>query len=702
MPQKIENLEKKIFYILAGSLLLLMPILSLNSGISGDEETFHYLHGKNVYKYYASLGKDTTCLHYNNSALHMYGPVFDVVTVVFIKILKPSDEYMVRHILNSMTGWAAIFFAALIAIMLGGWRAGIITLLFMFLSPRFLGHSFNNPKDIPFAAAYIFTIYGIIRFLKYFPENAYRYAWPIALGIGLTIGVRVGGILLAIYFLFFTGVFYVFTVKYKEWFLKENMLRLKKMLLYALVISIAGYIIGIILWPFAHKAPISKTIEALKYMENYETTLRQIFEGKVIWSDKTPLNYLPKYILITIPEFVILGFILFFILINKAKRQFSTWYFILLFTSIFPIFYVIYKGSNVYGEWRHVMFVYPGIVVIAALGTNSLIDRFKQKYIKWSVIAIFSALGLLPLIHIIKNHPLEYIYFNSISGGIQNAYGNYEMDYFYHSLRAGSEWLIKNKIEKANVLPGKKIIIATNHAKNLAYYFRKYTDKVNIVYIRYYQRGNVDWDYAVLANSYINPFHLKKKLWPPSNTIHTIDVDNKPVCAILERTDKNDLQGFLLSNERNYPEAIEHFKAAIAHDKNYDIMYANLAEAYLNMDEYDKAIEEASACLKLYPNFDKALDVIGLAYMNKQQFETALAVFMQDMRENPKNVLAFYNTALLYAQTKNYDIALKYLQKAIDIKPNYKQSYYLAARIYEVQGNAQLAKNYNDYANSLP
>jgi len=87
--------EKHIFYALAGLMLILMPVLSLNSGISGDEETYHYPHGKNVFNYYATLGKDTTCLHYDSSVLQMYGPVFDVITVAAIKVLKPDDEYMV-------------------------------------------------------------------------------------------------------------------------------------------------------------------------------------------------------------------------------------------------------------------------------------------------------------------------------------------------------------------------------------------------------------------------------------------------------------------------------------------------------------------------------------------------------------------------------------------------------------------------------
>ncbi len=702
MPQLPKDLEKKIFYVLAGLLFILMPLLSLNSGISGDEETFHYPHGKNVFNYYKTFGKDTTCLHYNNSVLHMYGPVFDLATVCVIKVVNPKDEYKVRHIMNSLTGWAAILFAGLIAVMLAGWRAGIITMIFMFLSPRFLGHSFNNPKDIPFAAAYIFTIYAIIRFLKYFPQFKYKYAWPIALGIGLTIGVRVGGIILVIYFLFFVGIYYLFTHKLSQWLKKENLEKLLTLLVYAIVISIAGYIIGVLLWPYAHKAPIKRTIEAMSYMEQYATSLRQVFEGNIIWSDHVPKHYLPKYIFMTIPEFIILGLIAFFALINKMKKENSSWYFMLLFVSVFPIIYIIAKESNVYGGWRHVMFIFPGLAIISALGVNELINLFGKKYLQYIIIGIVSVLALLPLRHIIVNHPHEYIYYNTLSGGVKKAYGKYEMDYFYHSLKAGSDWLIKNKIEKADLKDGEKIIVATNFSNPVNYYFRNYKDKVKVVYIRYYERGNSDWDYAIIANSYINPYQLKKNKWPPANTIHTIDVDGKPINAILERTNRSDFTAYQLMTSGNSEAAIPFFQDAIAQDENYEIAYYNLAQAYTNIGEYDKALQAITKCLKLYPKYDRGLNLLGMIYLNKREYNNALQVFRKNMKVNPKYVASFYYVGVIYAQNGDYNTALKYLEETIQANSRYKPAYFLIGRIYALQGNNELSKRYIDYANSLP
>ena len=701
MSKLTNNPEKKIFYALAGVLFVLMPVMSLNSGISGDEQTFHYKLGKDAFRYYATFGKDTTCLHYNRSVLQMYGPVFDVATVAVIKLLHADDVYKVRHVMNSMTGWAALFFAALIAVMIGGWRAGIITLIFMFLSPRFLGHSFNNPKDIPFAAAYIFTIYAIIRFLRYYPERKYKLGWFIALGIGLTIGVRVGGILLVIYFLFFAGLQHLFNNSPKDWFDRQKLQYLYRILLLALGISLVGYIIGVILWPYAHQAPVRKTIEAMKYMEKYGTSLRQVFEGKIIWSDNVPKYYLPKYIMMTIPEFIFVGLIAFVALIRKVKKSDSVWIFVLLFASIFPVAYIIYKGSNVYGGWRHVSFIYPPLVVISALGANYLISAFRHIYYQLGVTAGLAVLCALPLRHIIANHPLEYIYYNTISGGVKHAYGKYEMDYFYHSLKESSDWLIKNKIDKMEKPAGRKIIVATNHSDITKYYFRHLKDKVKIIYIRYYERGNSDWDFAVLANSYISPYELKRGYWPPKNTIKTIDVDHEPVGAVLQRTDRNDLIGARLFESGNVAGAIPYFKAAIANDKNYEEEYLNLAQAYMKLQQYDQAINAGVACLKLYPNFDQAMNIVGMAYLEKGDDAEAMTIFQQNVSYNPKYILSYYYLGVIYSKNNELDMALQYLEKGLGINASYKPFYYLIARIYQAKGNTALAKQYIDYANSL-
>ena len=229
----------------------------------------------------------------------------------------------------------------------------------------------------------------------------------------------------------------------------------------------------------------------------------------------------------------------------------------------------------------------------------------------------------------------------------------------------------------------------------------RFKNKVKIIYIRYYERGNKDWDFAILANSYINPYQLKRHIWPPSNTIKTITVDKMPVCAILERKDRNDFMGYQLMNQGKLPEAIEHFKIAVKNDPKYEQQYLNLAKAYLDIGENDSAVRAASQCLKLYPDYERALNTLGMAYLNKGDLEEAFQVFKRNMKVNPKNVTAYYYSGVIYAQTKDFNTALKYLDEAIKVNARYKPSYLLLARIYELQGRTEDAKRVINYINSM-
>ena len=144
------------FVVLSVALLFALPLMSRSAGNSGDEDGFQIPQGKNVINWYKTDGVDSTCMTFNN--LKYYGSSFDVVTEFVNQTFHIDNISQSRHIMNSLMGWLAILMVGLIAYLLGGARAGVFALLLMFLSPRFLGHSFNNPKDVPFAAGVIASI----------------------------------------------------------------------------------------------------------------------------------------------------------------------------------------------------------------------------------------------------------------------------------------------------------------------------------------------------------------------------------------------------------------------------------------------------------------------------------------------------------------------------------------------------------------
>lgn len=698
LPLKLReaSIYRLLFALVAIVSFIAMPMMAYHTGNSGDEDNYQYPQAVKIFNYYASFGKDTS--YKEVQGMESYGMSFDTFTVAVIKLFKIDNIFEARHAMNAIVGWLAILFCGLLAYRIANWRAALITFIFMFFSPQFLGQSFNNPKDIPFAMAYIFTIYYIVRFLQQFPKISHKTTLYVALGIAMAISVRIGGLLLIAYLLLFFGIYFLYTSSLKGLFSTDNINRLKKLIIYTIIISVLGYFAGLILWPYALEAPISNPIKALGFMSNFTASLRQIFEGVSIWSDKVPWYYTIKYILITSPIAVIIGSVVYiFFLKNKDKQP--LWAFILLFSFGFPIFYIIWKNSNVYGGWRHVLFTYPTLVVAAGLGFNSLIDLFKNKYLKIIVAVIMGILMINPILHTFRNHPYEYVYFNEFAGGVKKAYGKYETDYYFHSLKEATEWVKKNAVRDENT--GKKIKVAAWLTSPVSYYLRKDTANFEVVFVRFYERGNNDWDYAIFVNTGINPAQLQNGSFPPKNTVYTVNVDGKPICAVLKRTDKSDYLGSQALEKGDIQTAIPLLKKAADIVPTNEAALLNLADAYIKIQQLDSAMIYINRILSFDPELDNALNFKAYIYLAKNDFDNSLATAKRIIKNNYKYYFAYWWAANAYIRKNDSFNAIKMLEQLLQQNQAFKPAYQMLAQIYQQQGDEAKAQYYMNVAQQL-
>jgi tetratricopeptide (TPR) repeat protein len=688
-----------LFFIVAAAFLIIMPIMSFDAGISGDENE-HYVQSEKVLNYYTSFGKDTTSLE--SQSLRLYGQSFDLFAIIATKVFNTDKVYETRHVLNSIFGWFAILFTALIAVELMGWRAGIIGLFLMFISPGFLGHSFNNPKDIPFAMGYIMFLYYTIRWLKEMPRPGIKTSFMVALAIAIGISIRIGGLLSIAYFGLFVAMYFVFASgKLKDLFIKDNLSTVKRGIVFLTVIIAVGYFLGILLWPYGIEAPIKNPVKALSDMTNFAVSLRQIFEGKQVWSDNVPWYYLSKYILITVPIIVTIGFVLFFrqFFIKQEKLR-RLLLFILFFAVAFPLVYIVWKKSNVFGGWRHTLFVYPPMVAMAAIGIGQLFIIIKKKVFAYLTLAVVLALSFNPIRHIVANYPHEYVYYNELAGGIKGAYGNYEMDYYVHSLKEASEWVKQNATKDANVT-GKKIIVGAWITSPVTYYFRHDTAKFAVGFARYYERGNTDWDYAIYVNMGINAAQLKNGSWPPANTVHTIDVDGKPICAILKRTDKSDLLGLQAMQMNDTANAIRYFNKALEVVPTNESVLLNLADLYTKLQNFESADLTIKKLLKFDPELDNALYSQAVIYFYKNDVDNTLLTAKHILKNNIKYYMAYYISAYAYMRKNDSFSAIQSLEKLLEQNQGFKPAYQLLSQIYQQQGETEKAQHYAMIANQL-
>jgi len=685
-----EKNLKITFVFLALIMLVVMLLTSRDAGISGDEEV-HYKQSEMVYNYFVTFGKDKSALDTPTTHLQYYGQAFDNLTTALIHWFGIEDIYSFRHLMCSFSGWLTILVTAMFAAWISGYGAAILVLLLFAVSPNFLGHAQNNLKDIPFALAYISSIFYSLKLVFTEGKPTRQTIFLLIISIAFSIGIRIGGILVIFYLGLFVFLKTVFNALENK---KLNHKLLKRQLILFFVISVSGYLLGLIAWPYALQNPILNPLKSFQVMTHFPTTVRQIFEGQFEWSDFHPWYYLPKYMVITIPVVVFSGIAAF--CLNTQKDYSSNQQVTLMlvgFTILFPAVFVILKQSNLYGSWRHFLFIYPGIILISALGIHAFLVRVKQHFVRIPAIMILLVLIFHPLRFMAANHPYYYLYYNQLAGGLKGAYGNYETDYYYHSMREGAEWLqeyLKNKPRSG------EIVIAGNFPSQ--WYFRKEKNK-KFIYCSYQNRSEYNWDYMIVANSYFSSFQLKNKRWPPSNTLHTIYADGVPICAILQRLTKDDFAAIQELEKGNYINSALLFRNAQELDPQNELICYKFAEAFLGSDENQQAEEQLQKCLEINPEYEKALVLTGDLELKKSNTENAANYYLRTIQANRKYLSAYPKLAGVYTET-NVSKARKVLRDCLKIDSKYKPALQAMAESYR-KTDPGIARKYDELITKL-
>ncbi|GHT20175.1 hypothetical protein AGMMS4957_06280 [Bacteroidia bacterium] len=688
---------KWVFVALVAIIFVVLPLMCLDAGNSRDEEPWHYPYSLRYYQYYTSLGQDTSYI--DDTPMKFFGFAFDNVVTLIIKAFGFENNYMtVRHVCNALAGAFLMLFVGLLAKLLGGWRAGSLALLLIFFSPYILGHSLNNLKDIPLAACGIGAIYYIAWFIKEYPKPTLKTSLKMGVLLGAAIGIRPGGFLFFAYFGLFVLVYYLMVNKPRQYFSKSNIAILKKIFVQAAVASGAMLVVMFILWPYALRDPLHNIVDALKAMSNHPGAYSQVFEGKLLFSQDLPWYYCIKNICITSPIVVLMGG---GVQLFAAHRQPKGWFwtFVLLFCFAFPIFWIAFTKAIVYGGWRHVMFVYPTLVVAAALGFNTLVNWAKNKKLKIVFTVLPVVLLFDPFIFTVKNHPYENLYFNRFVGGVKGAYGNYDLDVLDNSKREAAEWILADVAKNGAPDPTRKTLVATWHASD--YYFRKDTDNFSINYVRWEKRNTADWDYAFYSIAGIYHLLLSKEAYPPKNTVHQVMVDGVPIALVLKREDRSSYYGRAALQQGNFAEAETQYIKALEYDAYDDEALADLVELYTRTGHYDSATRLVEHWQSFVKDGLALLNSMAYLYFYKKDFANALQTANTLTKLYPRhNIDGLWVAANVYEQQDNLGEAWRTLNEIIT-KQNHKPAYELMLNIANRMGDEDTVQQISERLKKL-
>lgn len=211
--------------------------------------------------------------------------------------------------------------------------------------------------------------------------------------------------------------------------------------------AIAG-IVSLWAWPFLWDSPSLHFLEALKVMRDFPFNAEVRFMGDNIAPSNLPWYFVIFLICVQLTEPALILAVLGVAAIMYWRENMKE-AFVLIAWFIVPLGLQILLRSNVYDNFRQFLFVLPPLFVLAGIGFERFTLGLKSPAMKISL----AVLCLLPgVFGIIQLHPYQYIYYNSIVGGVSGAEGDFELDYWLTSYREAGGYVNEHASPNANIL----------------------------------------------------------------------------------------------------------------------------------------------------------------------------------------------------------------------------------------------------------
>ena len=360
-----------------------------------------------------------------------------------LSFFASPNQYEFLHLLNLLS--AVVLFWALFEVLLAQYEKPWLALagpVFLFLSPSFLGSIPANPKDVPFAFFYFLSLAAIYLFEQKLP--AFKARWAV-LGVLFAFAISsriVGFTLFPILILFDIFLFWDRSKKKKKNETK-NWLWKKSKEWFGVLLT--AQILSMVLWPYLGEHYFQHLINVFWLSAHFPPKFDFLFMGGMSNSLSYPWYYLPVWIGISTPFFVLALFLYSFFCFQKLK---TNKIFILLELALLlnlALYFVLHPA--IYDGLRHYLFLLP---IFSTLASLAFVDAFQKGFLTplKKAVGILVLLGAgMTLSQMIQLHPYEYVYFNESVGGFPGAYGQFETDYWAASMKEAVEWVKTNELK---------------------------------------------------------------------------------------------------------------------------------------------------------------------------------------------------------------------------------------------------------------
>ncbi len=392
------------------------------------------------------------------SSPYVYGPAYEATAhaanVVlgnesFGEIGNSAAVYEVRHLVVALlAALTAVAVAAGVWCLTRSRRFALWAAAALLMLPRWTGHGFFNPKDVPVASGYTFLTLGLLLALQVDGRPTPRRRWAIgallAGGFFIAAGTRLS---MLVPFLLTLTLYAALRAGQRrsggvavDWRSDGS--------------AAAGALVGLVAiavaYPNVAATPLKALFDSVSSAAGYPYTGYTLTAGSLL-SEHPPWYYLPIWIGASMPLLLgglaLLGAACAVRALSATMRRGGrgpAWAtedlglaLVLAQLLLVPIGAVL-AGTVLYSGMRHVLFVLPALAILAAVGAQRLwswsAPRTPGRRWRGAATAVLSLALIAPLVEGAALFPYDYTYVNPIAaiGGVND---NWETDYWWASGR---------------------------------------------------------------------------------------------------------------------------------------------------------------------------------------------------------------------------------------------------------------------------
>lgn len=307
-----------------------------------------------------------------------------------------------------------------------GLVAAVMTLGFLFGSPRLIAHLLANIKDFPLMVFFTITAMVFFKALEEVSPGKMLLAGAL---LGLTLATKANALffpLLPLLLLAMAGL-----PRGWSW---------PRLLAAGAGAAFSTISVTFAVWPYLWADPIGRIGEHLSYISTRKDAIAAQFEAPVL-----------EAIALTTPPAFLIAFAVGLVPLSRALRRRDRWACFLAAWCLTPMLrYLLPQATNFDGV-RHFLELFPPMAIIAGWGVGWLgqalarrLAKRRPAILKASLVAAFTLPGAVAVLAV---HPFHLTYWNAFAGGFSGAYRQdlpQVGDYWGASYRLGLEWLNEN------------------------------------------------------------------------------------------------------------------------------------------------------------------------------------------------------------------------------------------------------------------